>query len=420
MATHASAGRGGPRTASGLAVRAAKRAGGGAVPDVARSILQTVVPNREGGWRALTEDVVFAEMLHHRALGLASGEPIVPPLVATSTFFLPGEPTARYQYGRSDGPTWSALEEALGVLEQAEVAVFPSGMAAIAAVLVTQLSPGERVLLPSDGYYNTRVLVEKYLDPAGVACELCATRDYAAKDVTGFAVVYVETPSNPGLDVCDIAEIAARAHAAGALVVVDNTTMTPLGQHPLDLGADVVVASDTKAMGGHSDALLGHVATRDAELMAQVRRWRTVSGSIPGQLEAWLVHRGLESLEVRFDRMCTSATVIAARLAEHPAVVAVAYPGLATHPAREIAARQMLRAGSLIGVTFTDAAAADAFIDRARYVVPATSFGGVHTSAERRARWGDDVAEGFVRLSVGCEPTEALWADLSRALGPTV
>lgn len=368
----------------------------------------------------MSENSVLAEMLHQRAMSLKPGESISPPLVAASTFYLPGEPTAPYQYGRSGGPTWSALEAALGALEQAEVAVFPSGMAAIAAVLMTQLSPGDRVLLPSDGYYNTRVLAETYLAPAGIACELRATRDYATRDVADFAVVYVETPSNPGLDVCDIAEIAARAHEAGALVVVDNTTMTPLGQRPLDLGVDVVVASDTKAVGGHSDALAGHVAARDAELMAQVRRWRTVSGSILGQLEAWLVYRGLESLEVRFDRMCTSAAEIAERLAEHPAVVAVAYPGLKTHPAHEVAARQMLRAGSLIGVTFRDAAAAEAVIDRARYVVPATSFGGVHTTAERRGRWGDDVAEGFVRLSVGCEPTETLWADLAQALDATV
>lgn len=367
----------------------------------------------------MDEESVLAEMLHHRAAGLAPGEPIAPPLVAASTYFLPGEPTARYQYGRTGGPTWSALEGALGVLEQAEVTVFPSGMAAIAAVLVTRLRPGDRVLLPSDGYYNTRALTQEYLAPSGVGYELCATRDYAAKDLAGFAVVYVETPSNPGLDVCDIAEIAARAHAAGALVVVDNTTMTPLGQRPLDLGADVVVASDTKVTGGHSDALAGHVATRDAALMAEVRRWRTVSGSIPGQLETWLVHRGLESLEVRFDRMCATAAVLAERLAEHPSVTAVIYPGLPTHPASEIVARQMLRTGSLIGVTLSDAAAADGFIDRARYIVPATSFGGVHTAAERRARWGDDVAEGFVRLSVGCEPTEALWGDLARALDPT-
>ncbi|HEU0257610.1 MAG TPA: cystathionine gamma-lyase [Microbacteriaceae bacterium] len=365
---------------------------------------------------SVNEGSVLAEMLHHRAVGLAPGEPVALPLVSASMYFLPGVPDAPFQYGRSGGPTWSALEEALGILEQAEVIVFPSGMAAIQAVLMTRLSPGDRVLVPSDGYYNTRTLLKDFLAPLGIRYDLCATHDYADRDFGGYALVYVETPSNPALDVCDIADVAARAHAAGALVVVDNTTMTPLGQRPLDLGADLVVASDTKAPGGHSDALLGHVAARDGSLLDPVRRWRTVSGAIPGQLETWLVHRGLESLEVRFDRMCASAGVLAERLAGHAAVTGVAYPGLEAHPDRAVVRRQMLRCGSLVGVTLESARAAEAFIDGARFVVPTTSFGGTHTTAERRARWGDDVAEGFVRLSVGCEPVEALWADLVHAL----
>lgn len=357
-----------------------------------------------------------AEMLHHRMAGLVAGAPVALPLTPASTFALPGTAEAPFTYGRAGGPTWSALEEALGVLERAEVAILPSGMAAVSAVLLTQLTRGDRVLLPSDGYYATRSLAERFLAPAGIEVELCPTADYARRDLTGFAVVHVETPSNPGLDLCDIAEVSARAHAAGALVVVDNTTLTPLGQRPLDLGADVVVASDTKAPNGHSDALLGHVATRTPDVLERVREWRTLAGGIPGQLETWLVHRGLETLEVRFDRMCTSAQVLAERLAEHRAVRDVVHPGLADHPQRELAARQMTRSGSLIGLTLPDAATAERFLDLARLVVPATSFGGVHTSAERRARWGDAVADGFVRLSVGCEPTEALWADLEEAL----
>lgn len=363
-----------------------------------------------------SEHLPVAEMLHHRDAALAPGEPLAVPLVAASTFALPGPPNAPYQYGRKNGPTWSALEQALGILEQAEVAILPSGMAAISAVLMTHLSRGDRLLIPSDGYYATRTLVETYLVPAGIEVELCPTPDYADKDLTGFSLVHIETPSNPGLDVCDIAEIAARAHAAGALVVVDNTTLTPLGQRPLDLGADVVVASDTKAANGHSDALLGHVATRTPEVLERVLEWRTVAGGIPGQLETWLVHRGLESLEVRFDRMCTSAMILAERFAEHSALVDVVHPGLESHPNRDLIKRQMLRAGTLVGLTFSDGSTAERFIDRARFIVPATSFGGVHTSAERRARWGDEVADGFVRLSVGCEPTEALWADMAGAL----
>ena len=357
-----------------------------------------------------------AEMLHHRIADPSAGAPIALPLTPASTFALPGSEEVPFVYGRAGNPTWSALEEALGVLEQAEVVVLPSGMAALSAVLLTQLRPGDRALLPSDGYFAARALVEQFLAPAGIEVELCPTAEVGERDLTGFSLVHLETPSNPALTLCDIAEVSARAHAAGALVVVDNTTMTPLGQRPLDLGADVVVASDTKAPNGHSDALLGHVASRAPEVLERVRQWRTLAGGIPGQLETWLVHRGLETLELRFDRMCTSARVIAERLVDHPAVADVVHPGLAGHPQRKIAARQMIRTGSLVGFTLPDAVSAERFVQRARFVVPATSFGGVHTSADRRARWGDEVPDGYVRLSVGCEPTEALWSDLDRAL----
>lgn len=357
-----------------------------------------------------------AEMLHHRVADLPAGVPIALPLTPASTFALPGTTDAPFTYGRAGTPTWSALEQALGLLEQAETVVVPSGMAAISAVLLTHLTSGDRVLLPCDGYYATRSLAERFLVPAGIEVVLRPTAEYAEQDLTGVALVLLETPSNPGLDLCDIAEVSARAHSAGALVVVDNTTLTPFGQRPLDLGADVVVASDTKAPNGHSDALLGHVASRRPAVLERVREWRTLAGGIPGQLETWLVHRGLETLELRVDRMCTSAQVLAERLTEHPAVQSVVHPGLADHPQRELAARQMARAGSLIGITLADEDAAERFLAAARLVVPATSFGGVHTSGERRARWGDAVPGGFVRLSVGCEPTEALWQDLDAAL----
>jgi cystathionine gamma-lyase len=251
----------------------------------------------------------------------------------------------------------------------------------------------------------------------GVVVEDCPTRDYAAKDLAAYRLVYLETPSNPGLEVCDIAAIAKRAHVCGALVVADNTTLTPLGQRPLDLGADIVVSSDTKTINGHSDAMFGHVGTRDSDIAAKIREWRTLTGAIPGQLEAWLVQRGLETLEVRFDRMCASAGVIAERLSAHPAVTAVRYPGLTGDPGHSIAKAQMIRFGSLIGLTLASGDAAERFINTARFIIPATSFGGVLTSGERRARWGDQVDPGFVRLSIGCEPVEALWADMASALG---
>jgi len=359
---------------------------------------------------------LFARCLHHGAERLRSGDPLEPPIVPASVYFLPGEPTAEHQYGRWSNPTWSALEESLSILEDAETVIFPSGMAAIAAIFYTQLKPGDRVLLPSDGYYTTRALAENYLRPLGVSVFTCPAAEYDAKDFTGFRLVWIESPSNPGLDLCNIRNVSERAKQVGALVVADNTTATPLGQRPLDLGAHVVISSDTKALNGHTDVLLGHVASREPGLIARVRDWRKVSGAIPGQFEAWLVHRGLESLEVRFDRMCSNAHKIAEHLAEYPKIQHVTFPGLASHPAHAIATNQMTRFGFLIGVTFADKVSAERFIGECKFVRPATSFGGIKTSAERRARWGDQVPEGFVRLSVGCEPLETLWNDIKTVI----
>ena len=224
------------------------------------------------------------------------------------------DPTGPYQYARWGNPTWTALEEALSILEDAETITFPSGMAAIAAVLYSIVKPGDRILLPSDGYYTVRLFADTYLASLGVTVDRAPTGTVETAALDGYRLVWIETPSNPGLDMADIAAVTARAKAAGALVVVDNTTMTPLGQRPLELGADVVVAADTKALNGHSDVLFGHVSSRDAKLIGGVRDWRRVAGAIPGPFEAWLVHRGLETLEVRFSRMCTNAQVMAERL----------------------------------------------------------------------------------------------------------
>jgi cystathionine gamma-lyase len=362
-----------------------------------------------------TDDGDFARVLHSRR-SVEPGDLLVPPIVLASLYHLPGQPTGTHQYGRWSNPTWSALEDALSVLEQADCTIFPSGMAAIAAVLYSQLKMGDRILLPSDGYYTTRSFAERFLAPLGIVIESCRTIDFGDKDLDGYRLVWVETPSNPGLDLCDISRVVSAAKRSGAKVIIDNTTMTPLGQRPLDLGADAVISSDTKAVAGHSDVLMGHVASRDTALMAGVREWRKLSGAISGPFEAWLVHRGLETLEVRFDRMCTTAGIIAERLRTNPKITLVRYPGLADHPSHRTAKEQMKRFGSVIGATFASKDAAEHFITTARFVRASTSFGGVHTSAERRARWGDQVAEGFVRLSIGCEPTEALWSDVQSAL----
>jgi cystathionine gamma-lyase len=361
-------------------------------------------------------DARIARLLHHRKAGLALGEPVVPSISVATTFHLPQAQGAAHYYGRSGQPTWDAVEAQLAILEAAEVVSFPSGMAAITAALVSCLKAGAKVMIPSDGYYVTRLLGRDLLQVYGVEVVQIPTLEMETADFTGFQVIYIETPSNPGLDVVDIATIAARAHAAGALVIADNTTMTPLLQRPLDLGADLVVAADTKAPAGHSDALFGHVAGRDANLMARIQEWRRQSGSVPGPFEAYLVHRGLETLEVRLNRMCASAAVIAERLAAHRQVRGVRYPGLPGDPSHIAVGGQMENGGFLIGFDLGGEVAAEAFLARCPLIEQATSFGGVHTAAERRARWGDAVADGFIRLSVGVEPVETLWAAMDTAL----
>ena len=356
-----------------------------------------------------------ARALHH-AGAQPTGAPLTPPLVLTTAYVLPGDPAGDFQYARWANPTWSALDAALAALEDAPVVAFPSGMAAIAAVFYGLLRSGDRILLPADGYYTTRILAERFLVPMGVGFDLVATAALGRQAFDGYRLVMIETPSNPALELADIGAVAARARAAGAIVAVDNTMMTPLGQRPLDLGADLVVCADTKAVNGHSDVLFGHVASREPKYLDAVRDWRRIAGAIPGPFEAWLVHRGIETLELRFARMSESALALAQRLQGHRAVRAVVYPGLPEHPAHELAKVQMRGFGSIIGVTLADKAAAESFIGACRFVRAATSFGGVHSSAERRARWGDQVAEGFIRLSVGCEPVEALWRDIEAAL----
>jgi len=346
-----------------------------------------------------SSDLVM-KMIHARSGQLANGDPVSPPIVTTAKYKLSGTPDTPYTYGRDINPTVEATEAAIGALEQAPVVAFPSGMAAITAALMATAKAGDRVLVPSDGYYVTRVLLEEILSGHDISFDALPTREMASADFSPYAVVWLETPSNPGLDLCSIRSISETAQASGALVVVDNTTLTPLLQRPLDLGADMVVSSDTKAMAGHSDCLYGHVATRDEALFQKVWKWRKVSGAIPDPFASFLVHRGLMTLELRLQRMCETAASLAEQLDRHTAIQALKYPGV----------------GFVLGLTFESETVAERFIVDCPVIFASTSFGGVHTSAERRARWGDDVADGFVRLSVGCEPTEAL----IKAIGATL
>lgn len=358
----------------------------------------------------------MSRLLHYRSKHIQKGDPLTPPIVATTTYHLPGDPGSSPAYSRSSNPTIEAVEAQLAILEDAETVAFPSGMAAIAAALYTLTRSGDTVLVPSDGYYQTRIFAEKQLSPFGVALRTCPTARMAEADISGCAVVLIETPANPSLDICGITEVAARAKAAGAVVIADNTTATPLVQQPLDLGADVVVMADTKAMAGHSDVLFGHVASRDSDIMRKVRAWRTQAGAVPGPFEAFLVHRGLETLEVRLERMCRNASALAEMLETHERAQNVRYPGLASFPFHEIASTQMAYGGTILNFTLESAQAAEAFLSACPLLVEATSFGGVHSSAERRARWGDEVPEGFIRLSAGVEPTDDLVAAVKETL----
>jgi cystathionine gamma-lyase len=357
-----------------------------------------------------------ALMLHHRKAHLAQGEPIAAPIVMSSAYHLPQVQAGGHFYTRAGNPTWDAVEAQLSLLEDAPSVAFPSGMAAISAALMACVQGGGRVVLPSDGYYVTRVFADNFLRPLGVDVTYLPAKHYGAADFAGAGVVYIESPTNPALDMIDIAAVSARARAAGARVIVDNTTMTPLLQRPLELGADLVVAADTKAPAGHGDVLFGHVAGRDAALMSRVSDWRRMSGAIPSPFDAWLVHRGLETLELRLTRMCANAGEIAQRLRGHKALLDLRYLGLPDDPDHGLAARQMAGFGFLIGMTFGDEVQAERFLSRCPMIQQATSFGGVHTSGERRARWGDSVPSGFVRLSVGIEPLEPLWVAISSSL----
>ncbi|MFY2823066.1 cystathionine gamma-lyase [Ruegeria sp. MALMAid1280] len=360
--------------------------------------------------------VKTGEMLHLRGIALDAGDPVALPLTQSSMYHLPGATDGLPTYGRVDNPTWQHLEHVLAHLEDAPCLTFPSGMGAISAALFTTLKAGSRLLIPSDGYYVTRVLADRFLSGLGVSVTERPTIAFTEGGFDGFDVVFVESPSNPGLDMLDLPAIASAVRAAGGITIADNTTLTPLGQRPLDMGVDVVVASDTKAMGGHSDLLMGHVTSRNPQIMERVEEWRRVSGAIPGPHEAWLLHRGLETLDVRFDRMCSSAQVLAERLAGHPAVNKIRYPGLPGDPSHMLAKAQTARFGFLLSITLASEDKAETFINACPMLRPATSFGGVHSSAERRARWGDDVDPAFIRLSVGCEPVEELWQAIEASL----
>jgi cystathionine gamma-lyase len=345
------------------------------------------------------------------------GEPFLPGPVFAAPFHFSGDPhEAPYSYTRYGNPTWARFESALGELEDARAVLFASGMATAAALLLTITKPGDAIAMDHGCYHGVRRLAETHLEPRGLELRL-ASADQLADAADGAKLLWLESPSNPKLEVYDIAELSRAGRAAGALTVVDNTTAGPLLQRPLDLGADVALTSATKQITGHGDLMLGYLTTRDEELARRMSDWRRDAGALPGPFEAWLGHRSLATLALRLERSCDNALAIARLLAAREDVPAVRYPGLSGDPGHEVARRQMRGYGMVVSFDLGTEERAERFLAGAELVFDATSFGVVHTTAERRARWGgDNVSPGFVRLSAGCEDTADLLADVERAL----
>jgi cystathionine gamma-synthase len=354
---------------------------------------------------------------------------VVPPISLATTFAQ--EAVGKHQgfeYARSGNPTRAALEACLASLEGATHGLaFASGLAAEDAVL-RLLAPGDHVVIPDDAYGGTFRLIDKVWGPLGVTHTSAPLGDPA--QVAGAwrpetRLVWVETPSNPALSIVDIAAVAAFAHERGARLVVDNTFATPYLQQPLSLGADLVVHSTTKYLGGHSDVVGGFVATNDADLAARVAFFQNAAGGVPGPVDCYLVLRGVKTLAVRMDRHCANAAVVADLLVGHPAVSHVRYPGLASHPGYELARRQMRGFGGMVSFVVAGGEAAALEVARStRLFTLAESLGAVESLIEHPHRMTHasaagsalEVDPGLLRLSVGLETAEDLVADLDAAL----
>jgi cystathionine gamma-synthase len=357
---------------------------------------------------------------------------VVPPVYLTSTFVQDGIGGFRggYEYARSANPTRDSLQEQLASLEGgAHAYSFASGLAGEDTLLRAVLKPGDHVVMGNDVYGGTHRLVNRVFVPWGVTLSTVEMTDLdavrAEVAATGARVLWVETPSNPMMKISDIAALAEIGHAAGALVVVDNTFASPYLQQPLSLGADVVVHSTTKYLGGHSDVVGGALIINDDELADKVGFLQFGIGAISGPMDAWLTTRGIKTLAVRIDRHSSNAQTIAEALVGHPAIEAVHYPGLPAHPGHELASRQMRSFGGMLSLQFVGGpASARSFAEATTLFQLAESLGGVesligyptemtHASVRGTAL---EVPENLIRLSVGIESVDDLLADLLGAL----
>jgi len=356
---------------------------------------------------------------------------VVPPIHAVSTYQQDGVGGLRggYEYSRTANPTRGALEECLAALEDGRRGLaFASGMAAEDCVLRAVCAPGNHVVIPDDAYGGTFRLFSRVFEPWGLAWTPAPIGDLAAVRAAirpETRVIWCETPTNPLLGIADIEALAAIAHDAGALLVVDNTFASPYLQQPLALGADVVVHSTTKYLGGHSDVIGGALVTADDELGERLAYYQNATGAVAGPFDAWLVLRGARTLAVRMDRHCANAGRIAAMLTSHDRVAEVFYPGLPTHPGHEVAAKQMRAFGGMVSFRVKGGEqAAIEVCNRAELFILGESLGGVESLIEHPGRMTHASAAGgplevpgdLVRLSVGIEAVDDLIADLDRAL----
>jgi cystathionine gamma-synthase len=350
-----------------------------------------------------------------------SGGGLAPSLERSVTFHNMPLAERSSPYGRSTVPVVDEAEHILGEIEDSTAILFSSGMTAWTMLCLTALTPGRAVAISDGGYYGVETLAGALLEPWGVEVRRypATDMDALAKASNGAALALIETPMNPTLDVIDIAEAVGVAHAGGALLVCDNTVASPLQQRPLDLGADVCLQSATKCLSGHSDTLAGVLSLRDQALAKRLTDLRNETGTVLAPDPAWLLLRGLRTLAVRVARQSATALELAGHLGSHARVASVRYPGLTGDPGHEIAARQMHGGfGGLLSFQVADADAAEAVERSLRLIHPATSLGGVESLIERRGRIepAGRVPEGLLRLSVGLEHPDDLWADLEQAL----
>ncbi len=356
---------------------------------------------------------------------------VVPPIYQTSTYAQDavGAPRLGYEYSRTANPTRDALQECLAALEHGRYAVvFASGLAAEDTLLRALCQPGDHVVVPNDAYGGTFRLFAKVAQRWGLRftiADMSTVDDVRAKMAEGTRIVWVETPTNPLLAIADIAALAQLAHDRGALLVVDNTFASPYLQLPLNLGADIVVHSTTKYLGGHSDVIGGALIVNDETLAEPIRYHQNAMGAVGGPFDAWLTLRGVRTLGVRMDRHCDNAERIADYLTRHPKVRTVLYPGLPDHPGHELASKQMRRYGGMVSFHTGDPNLAIEVCNRARLFILGESLGGVESLIEHPGLMTHasvtgsplEVPADLVRLSVGIETVEDLLADLEHALG---